>query len=357
MLFILQTTIRKRKANHLIASLICGTAASYLMIVESNIFPGVVVDRYLVLCFELAVFAFQTFFFYLFLENLVSIKINPYRLSIALIFLISHLIALYFVYGRELILRENEGNLVESKLGDMFWIISDIAYNGISLLVYGAYGIPIYYNTYKYTKERKPVVFIIALILVVIGYSISLAADMNYYAVNRSEFIGELGDYAEYFKLLGLFMFIITYLLDVDYIYRLPYDIYILTVLYKNGNKIHTVRLKSKRKIQIEDILLSGLISAINSVYSHALQTKSLIESISSKDATIFLKSGEYITAIIVTDKGSSVLASALQRYVVEFEKKFYDLLKNDSPDLNAFKSASELIEPIFPFFQIEKSD
>ncbi len=356
-LFIWQITVRKRKANHLIASLICGTAASYLMIMESNVLPGVIVDRYLVLCFELGIFAFQTFFFYLFLESLVSNKINPYRLSIVLIFLISHLIALYFIYGRHLILKEYEGNLVDSKLGDMFWIISDISYNAISILVYGVYGLPIYYNTFKYTKERKPIIFMVALILIVIGYSISLAGDMNSYAVNRLQFIIDLSDYAEYFKLLGLFMFIITYLLDVDYIYRLPYNIYILTVLYKNGNKIHTVRLKSERKIQIEDILLSGLISAINSVYSQTLQTQSLIESISSKDASILLKSGEFITVVIVTDKGSAVLLNALERYVKEFEKKFHALLTKQEANMTEFESAKELISAIFPFFQIESID
>ncbi len=357
-LFIWQISIKKRVANHLIASLICGTIASVLMVQENVFLESRSIPWITVLVWELIFFAFQTFFFYLFLESLISIKINPYRLAIVLIFLVSHIISLYLVYLKYVYVEAfGTGAIIEDKFDDMFWIISDISYNVLAMVVYAAFGIPIYYNTYKFTKERKPVIFIVALILISLGYFISLLRDLNTYVNNPSEIVFAISEVSEYLKLLGLFMFIITYLLDVDYIYRLPFNIYILTVLYKDGNKIHTVRLKTSRKIQIEDVLLSGLISAINSVYSQTLETKSLIESISSKDASILLKSGEFITVVIVTDKGSAVLLNALERYVKEFEYKFHDLLKNQIVNMTAFESAKELIAAIFPFFQIESVD
>ena len=222
-------------------------------------------------------------------------------------------------------------------------------------MIYCVFGIPIYYNIYKHTKERKAQIFIGALIFIGIGYVLALLKDMNSYFSVKSEFIEIISEPREILKTLGLFIFIITYLLDLNYIYRLPFNTSFLMVLKNNGAKIQSIRLKTERKVDVEDELLSGLISAINNLYIHSVKSKHSIESITSKDTIVLLYSGEYVTGVIVSDKASLILLKSLKKFTTEFEKRYHNLLERETTRIDVFNTSKDLVISSFPYFKIDR--
>jgi hypothetical protein len=161
--------------------------------------------------------------------------------------------------------------------------------------------------------------------------------------------------FGEILPLTGLLLFLITYIIDVDYIYRLPRDHFMLMVTYKGGTPIHSVKFETKRAAELNENLVSGLISSLKITFDQLLQTTAPLETISSKDASILLRSGDNILVSMLAEHPTAILTSALDKYVVRFEEKFEEEIKSDSHDTTEFDDADKLIEPIFPFLEIKR--
>jgi hypothetical protein len=161
--------------------------------------------------------------------------------------------------------------------------------------------------------------------------------------------------FGEIFPLMGLLLFLITYILDVDYIYRLPRDHFMLMVTYQGGTPIHSVKFHTKRKAELNQNLVSGLISSLKITFDQLLQTTAPLETISSKDASILLRSGEKILVSMLAEHPTAILIRALDKYVIRFEEKFSDEIKRETHDTTEFEKADKLIKPIFPFLEIKK--
>lgn len=356
-LFVWQLMVKKKSADFLLISIVCGVIASVIMVIRNtSLADADSVTRMTLLGVQLIIFLFQQFFLYIFLESLISIKVNPVRLAIVVILITLNILSLHFLIQRAVLLQEfTVDKEFNSRLGDMLWIVSDFCYNILGIVIYCVFGIPIYYNIYKHTKERKAQIFIGALIFIGIGYVLALLKDMNSYFSVKSEFIEIISEPREILKTLGLFIFIITYLLDLNYIYRLPFNTSFLMVLKNNGAKIQSIRLKTERKVDVEDELLSGLISAINNLYIHSVKSKHSIESITSKDTTVLLYSGEYVTGVIVSDKASLILLKSLKKFTTEFEKRYHDLLERETTRIDVFNTSKDLVISSFPYFKIDR--
>ena len=222
-------------------------------------------------------------------------------------------------------------------------------------------GSVIYIKTYIYTKEKMPIILFVALVFVSFGFIISLLNDM-YFILNvftisipKPDLINDLSNYANIFPFIGIIMFVITYLSNINYLYRLPNDNYLLMVLEKSGTPLYSVRFKTRKKINVEEVLLSGMISAINNVFKEIFKEETAISEISSKRLSILMETGEKTVALLITDKVTYFLDKALILFLKNFELKFQKEIKNDVRDLMVFEKATELLAPIFPFFIIEK--
>jgi hypothetical protein len=233
------------------------------------------------------------------------------------------------------------------------WLLADFGYNNLAIFAYWIIGIPTYYRLYRYTKEKKAIGFIIGLILAGSGYIVNSLIDYIGFFTTLPTWLDDIGILGDVFPLTGLIIFLITYIFDVDYIYRLPHDHYMLMVTYKSGVAIHSVQFETERKVKIEENLFSGFISSLTFVFDNILQSPSPIDTISSKDASILLRSGEKIIVIVLTKQPTSILARALDRYIHRFEKRFKEELKEESTEVSKFQDAKEIISQIFPFLKI----
>ncbi|MHA1265411.1 MAG: hypothetical protein ACTSRS_09275 [Candidatus Helarchaeota archaeon] len=341
-LFAIQTIKRQRSARTLVASLFFGLLASIFAICSyfsestlSNIFQAL----------QINLFGLQIFFFFLFLEHLQSKDVNVWRLSLMLGLL---LLQTFGLWTR--ILFPNVGSIHHT-----LWFFSDMGYTIAGWLVYLVFSVPIYLRTYQYTSEKKPLIIAIALGLVGVGFVFSFLADLFDFLSISVSWLGPMADYTMVIQALGLFIFTIIYLIDIDYLYRLPNDVFLLMVVTKSGIPLHTVKLKTRTAVEIQTDLLSGLLSAINNVFEELFQSKGYIKNISSEEIHLLMESGENTIAVVITDRISYFLDQALKRYIKEFEVKFKEEIDKKSQNLTDYQMAIDLIKPVFPFFIVDK--
>jgi hypothetical protein len=243
----------------------------------------------------------------------------------------------------------------------MPWVLADIGYWSPALFTYLGLGVPIYIKTYIYTKEIKPVILSIALIFVSIGFFISFLWDLEFIfgvfdvSLNFPNIINELSEYANIFPLIGIMLFVLVYLVNIDYIYRLPNDIFTLLVLRTGGTPIHTVHLQTRKRVEIKEFLLSGMITAINNVFKEIIEEEIPIEKITSQGINIQIKSGEEILVVVITDKVTYFLDKGLERYVEEFEKEYEDEIKRREENIHEYDGAVEILQSVFPFFIVKE--
>jgi hypothetical protein len=349
-LFLIQAVIRKRYAWSFLISLVFGLLAGLAAIFGEVVFSGNTSLQFFSRSLHLNLYGFHFFFFYIFFERLISKKINSIRLSIMIALLLTQTIGLWLVFY----------NGINGFNTDIAWVLADIGYWTPALFVYLGLGVPIFIKTYLYTKEIRPIILSAALILVGFGFIISMLNDIYFILgvfgspATAPDILTEISEIANIFPSIGVILFVITYLTNIDYIYRLPNDNYLLMVLRKDGSPIHSVHFKTRKQVEIQDILLSGMISAINSVFKEVFKKEASVRNINSRGINILLEPGENILAVIITDNVSYFLDQGLKRYVITFEQTFANELKKKEENLKVYESAIALLNSIFPFFIVD---
>lgn len=346
-LFSYQFIKQKRSVPYLLLLLISAVIGGIFAIIDSsNILPTFTSYSRIYLIFQLVCYGLQFFFFYLFMEHISEIQPKLWRLAIILSLIIIQNIALWEIVWFSPLSQE---------LNDKLWLIADFGYNNLAIFAFLIVGVPIYFKSYKYTREKKAIGFIIGLLLAGLGYVINSIFDYVPFFIEAPAWFDEMRIFGEILPLIGLLLFLITYIIDVDYIYRLPRDHFMLMVTYKGGTPIHSVKFETKREAELNENLISGLISSLKITFDQLLQTTAPLETISSKDASILLRSGDDILVSMLAEHPTAILTSALDKYVVQFEEKFEEEIKSDTHDTTEFEDADKLIEPIFPFLEIKR--
>ncbi|MBD3213610.1 MAG: hypothetical protein GF311_13460 [Candidatus Lokiarchaeota archaeon] len=312
----------------------------------SDILPSFLYLDTIILALELIFWGFQFFFLYLFLEYLSTPRPHNMRMLCAfglfLLQIFSHLLIIWF-------------ELISSSKSDNIWLLADIGYNNLAFfsLIFGIYT---YYKVYHDTREKRAAGFIIGLSLAFIGFIFHSLVDYIGFFSTLPEFLEEIGFLGDILPMFGLFVFIATYLYDLNYIYRLHGDHLLLLVTYKNGLAIHSIEFECGSNIKIEENFFSGFISSLSFVFDKVLKSKYPLESISSKDETIMIRSGKKILVIFLTRNPTSILMKAMDKYIQFFEERFCNELEREELEISKFRSAKDLIKPIFPFLKVRET-
>ncbi|MHA1650999.1 MAG: hypothetical protein ACTSYB_12460 [Candidatus Helarchaeota archaeon] len=343
-LFVVQSIRHHRTSAPLLLSLFLGFLAGVVTILGELLSVSVIMN-YSLLALQLNLYGFQFFFFYIFLERLISEKINTKRYVLVVSIL---LIQTFSLWATVIFLDWTE-------VTQIFWFFADTAYMILGLLVFFGFGFVIYFKTYLFTRETKPIIFSIAMLIISIGFIFLGVKDCLDFFDISIPFVGYAVALGNAFFVVGLIIFTITYVFDIDYIYRLPHNVYLLMVLTRAGIPLHIVKFKTKRNIDHESDLLSGLISAINNVFEEVFRTTASIRKISSDDIHLLMESGEKVVCVLITDNLSFFLTRALKRYTKIFEQEFQLELEENIQDSVVYNKAVELIKPIFPFFKVDK--
>jgi len=74
-----------------------------------------------------------------------------------------------------------------------------------------------------------------------------------------------------------------------------------------------------------------------------------IVEEIKLENEILLFRSGEYITAVLLSEKSTPALRESLEKFTKSFEEKYNKLLITGMTDSNYYNKATELIEELFP--------
>ncbi len=149
---------------------------------------------------------------------------------------------------------------------------------------------------------------------------------------------------------IGLLIFALGYLQNTQLAYLVPYQCYKILILKKSGLTCYAKDFE--REQQIEDILISGAISAISSIMESALGFKSELKEIKLTNAVMILDLREDFSGILIANKFSTVLKNALISFNNQFQEKFFPSLRTNDVCLDTDDQVKieNLIKNIFSF-------
>ncbi len=213
-----------------------------------------------------------------------------------------------------------------------------------------------FYQMYKYTREPKAFGLSASLL-------VSVCADIftliywfaRFLLAPVPEWWDDMRTISMAVDGIGKVLFFIIILTDVDYIYRLPFDVHMLLICYRSsGIPIYHARFSTKKPIQIEETLLAGLFTALNNVFREVGRQEISLEHVAGSGLHFLLKWGENVVTLVVADKDTYFLRQAIQQFSRDFQAHFHGPIQSQTPNLDAYNSTAPLIESSFPFLSVK---
>jgi hypothetical protein len=348
-LFLIQTLLHERKEYYLTYGLLIGILASLTAgIGQINFISDFVIKSDMTLIISLLLWSITYLLIYLFFESLYGIEINNSRL-----FIVSFFFFMSFISHLAIIAAPNDSSI--------FWYWADFGYNGLGISIF-VFGIWVLIKSYNQVgKENNLVIQITGLGFILFGFIISFMLD---FSTIITEFIGITPEdfietyFGDLFKVLGIIIFTLSYIKEIDYIYRLPFPINTI-IFFKSDSglslNITAVKnIKHTREIKIDENLITGTLSAIMTLLKEGLGSRGYIESIASTDQTILVNSNKDVSIAVITNKPTKVLQNSIKMALQEFTIKYEEILKLDTAiEVSEFSETREILKKAFPYIEI----
>ena len=158
---------------------------------------------------------------------------------------------------------------------------------------------------------------------------------------------------ADTMGIIGVFVLFINYLSNLDYLYRLPFPIHQIIAYNSSGLSIYSrsVYTKGLKTIEIEEMLFSGLISAISNAIKETLGTTTELRYIDATNKHILLQMYKGLTIVIVADNKSKLLMESIKTVNSLVSDELRSKLEKDLVNLNEITNTFDsIIKTAFPY-------
>ena len=345
-LFLIQTLLHDRKEYYLTYGLLIGIFASLTAGMNKiNLFPEIFSNPTVPLVLSLILWCFMYLLIYLFFESLFGVEINNKRLIIIFFFFflaILSYIAIVFV--------PNESSL--------FWNYADLGYDSLGIIIF-SFGTWVLYNSYKQVGgETAQILQITGLSFILLGFVIGLIMDFSFIIedtlkFNPQQFLDT--SYGDLLKVIGIIIFTVTYIREIDYIYRLPFPIYTI-IFFKSdsGLSLNITNIKNvsnEKTIKLDENLITGTVTAIMTLLKEGLGSEGYLKSINSTDQTIVVKSNKFVSIAVLTIRPTKVLQNSIEKALEEFTAQYKEKLHSDKAiEISEFNDTKNLLKKAFPY-------
>lgn len=251
------------------------------------------------------------------------------------------------------------------KDGTITITISRLAFDFAGVYLWGFYGMTKYIQYYKKTKDKYALIFMITLFSIMSGYFVRVIREFHnllyYYNPDQFSFMSLDGEspiiiFFNIFGMIGAMIFMLLYITNIKYIYRLPDDIYFLGIYTISGLQIYKLDFKTSKSLIIEDRLLSGVFSAFHSIFKTLFQSPYPIEIIKSKKFSLVFFAEDSLILVAATDHPTYILENAMKQFFKQFKQEFPNIYENNYLDLRGIEKVEEIIHERFPFLEIVKN-
>ena len=344
-----KSRLQKRSIRIFIFNLIFGLVYCLFVIIYGlNIFQTNI-ENLIIKNIYLTFSGLQVIFFFLFIEDIVHFqKYLMMNLILWTLFIIQNL-------GYWLYLIFYDICQTNINMHNGFLLMGRIGYNFLAIFVYGFVCFPSYLKMYRSTRETRCLLLVFSLFIMFLGYVMTAFADITrIYNPNVPVYLQLIKDVGDMSPIVGILIFIIVYSTNIGYIYRIPFDKYLLLVSHKkSGLTLTQMEFQTKNhQINIKGNTFSSLITAIKHVYSIEFHSNSGIRQIDCNGVSILIENGEYISVLLVADKISHILSKGLKKFVKEYEEKFVNELKSPNCIFPEINEGNKIFLDIFPFLK-----
>ncbi len=157
---------------------------------------------------------------------------------------------------------------------------------------------------------------------------------------------------------LGVFFYMLTYLLHVDYIYRLPFPIHYIMVYNAHGLLVYSRRVETPQlaPLYIQAEILSGAFLAITSLIRETLGTTALLKEIDATNYRVLFATlhGHKGMVAIITSRSTYFVRHSLQRFARSFSPSLLDQINEGLVTPSKLqKTIDDLMLQSFPYLRI----
>ncbi|TXT66914.1 MAG: conserved membrane protein of unknown function [Promethearchaeota archaeon] len=151
---------------------------------------------------------------------------------------------------------------------------------------------------------------------------------------------------------IGALLTVATITKEPKLLYILPFTVYRMIIYDENGLLLYSYQwIKSNFDLN----LITGFLTALQSFSDEALK-KGKISEIILEEGVLILEQSHSIIIGLLTSKTSKLLRTSLDKFFMEFQAKYKNIIEDESRDLLEFESAIELIKKYFSYLPFNDS-
>lgn len=346
-IFTVKATKTRHYVPYFIISFIFVFSGALIYILISMFLPNF--SDEILIPLELMFFGISQFFMYLFLESLRSINRSRLHFAIIIISLIIQQFSLFLLIFLPFC----------SNVTDLIWLSADISYNVMGIITNFLLGIPFYFHNFKRSHKKTTIILIIAFSLNSLGYLFLFLADIFWFFEVLPGFQAIVFDMGNALPIIGLFIILGIYIVDIHHFYQLPSDLFVLMISNDRGEIVFQSKYEKNSAPLIKyKISMPDLLNAINKIFSDIFMSKRPIKVILTEEISMLREVGSQFSAVIISNSGSIILASALRRFLEDFEQIFQEKVLSGNSEINSSDFINHTVELLmlnFPFLNNEK--
>jgi hypothetical protein len=251
---------------------------------------------------------------------------------------------------------------IQGMLTLLFWIeptnplIQTIIARFVNFIGLTCFSYAFYVSTLTSMKvrERESLFESIFIFIVFFAHIIYVLGDNGFLS-----FLSTLGGYefiADIGGTLGVYGLFLTYLANIDYLYRLPVPIHQILIFSDSGLPIYTRDVYSQgiEQTKVEETLFAGVITAISSLIKESLGTDAKLQHINATGKQVFFNEKNNMTFVIITDEGTRMLKESLLLFSrLVYAKLSGNFMEEPIQQQNYIEPIDNLLKKSFPYIAI----
>ncbi|MHA1851872.1 MAG: hypothetical protein ACTSUF_00010 [Candidatus Heimdallarchaeaceae archaeon] len=351
-IFIIQSVLMHRTAYTLTFGIFIGATASLIETIRS--FKSYSYDDVL-LVLALSVWVAAYFLMFVFFQQLAREGFNSLLLSLVILF------GTFHIFNGIIKLSSEQ---MSAHLSNIFVFLWDLGYGLIGITVF-AYGTFVHFDLYRKTKEIAGIITSGALLLLTLGFVVALLGDFSAFLTsediiekNFMSFGFPLGDIL---KLLGLATFVIFYIVNLRYIFRLPVNISTIMIFNNLGMLIYAAKYshesaeESEKALPIE--LITASINAFETFMRQTTQSKEPLKRIETYDKNVIIESSHLASIAVIADKSTYFLINSMKKLIKAIELNFAEHLEKSFTDSQFYQDVPNYIGKYFPYLGLPTAE
>lgn len=285
--------------------------------------------------------------FYLFIENMIQLNRDHVKFSI-----LCSLVSIFVVL--QWIIAEMKISFASDQIIPLMRFLADFTYYISGIFVFGITGLPFWLRLFKKSKRYHFLILSLSSFILILGFVLLSIGSYQKVIMGASELemftLDAIGSIIS-FTGLGILYLLIS--IDFIHLYFFPHENYGLIISNSAGIVLFFIKFNNAHSKAIEEDLISGFLSAMDSMFEESFQAKKSVRYISSESAELFMEKGKYVSVAFFAERISGLIAGELKAFLNDFESKFEIPLKKQSTRIDTYKDAIELVKSRFPYFEI----